>query len=293
KLAANLTNGGRLKDADAFHRRCLELMQKVLELKKAKLGPEHPDTLQSMRDVAFYYGTHGRHGDALPLNEKTLTLRKARLSLDHPDTLQSMQDVAFNYSGLRRYADAISLNEKCLLLRQAKLGSDHPDTLSTMNSLAFDYTQLGRYPDAFRLSENLLDLRKAKLGPAHPDTLSLMNNLAWSLATCADPKFRDASRAVELAKQAVEQAPKAGDDWNTLGVAQYPAGDWKAAIAALKKSMELRKGGNSVDWFFLAMAYWQLRDKKEARKWYDQAVPWMEKNQPKDEELVRFRAEAE
>ena len=83
-----------------------------------------------------------------------------------------------------------------------------------------------------------------------------------------------------------------GNNWNTLGVAQYRAGDWKAAITALDKSMELRKGGDSFDWFFLAMAHYQLGDKKEAGKWYDQALEWEEKNQPKNEELVRFRAEA-
>jgi hypothetical protein len=41
------------------------------------------------------------------------------------------------------------------------------------------------------------------------------------------------------------------------------------------------------------MACWQLGDKNDARKRYDQAVQWMEKNQPKNEELWRFRAEAE
>jgi hypothetical protein len=57
--------------------------------------------------------------------------------------------------------------------------------------------------------------------------------------------------------------------------------------------MELRKGGDSFDWFFLAMANWQLGKKEEARKLYDKAVQWMDKNQPKDEELRRFRGEAE
>lgn len=40
------------------------------------------------------------------------------------------------------------------------------------------------------------------------------------------------------------------------------------------------------------MAHWQLGDQDEARKFYDQAVEWMEKNKPQDEELKRFRAEA-
>jgi WD40 repeat protein/serine/threonine protein kinase len=118
------------------------------------------------------------------------------------------------------------------------------------------------------------------------------NNVAWFLATDPNAKFRDPGRAVELARKALEFAPKRGTFWNTLGVAHYRAGDWKAAIEALTRSMELRKGGDAIDWFFLAMAHWQLGDKPQARTWYNKAVPWMEKNQPENEELLRFRAEA-
>ena len=57
--------------------------------------------------------------------------------------------------------------------------------------------------------------------------------------------------------------------------------------------MELRMGGDSADWFFLAMAHWQLGEKDKARQWYDRAVEWMDKNEPMNEELRRFRNEAE
>jgi Flp pilus assembly protein TadD len=79
---------------------------------------------------------------------------------------------------------------------------------------------------------------------------------------------------------------------NTLGIAQYRNGDHKTAMETLKKSMDLRSGGDAFDWFFLAMAHWQLKNQDEARRWYDKAVAWVDKNQPKDEELLRFRAEA-
>ena len=87
-------------------------------------------------------------------------------------------------------------------------------------------------------------------------------------------------------------APKEGTFWNTLGVAHFRTGDWNAAIAALTRSMDLRTGGDSNDWFFLAMAHWQKGDKLEARCWYDKAVSWMDKNQSENDELSRFRAEA-
>src|SRR5205823_3087568 len=92
--------------------------------------------------------------------------------------------------------------------------------------------------------------------------------------------------------KAVELSPRDGAIWNTLGVAQYRAGDWKAAITSLEKSMSLRNGGDSADWFFLAMAHRQLGDQPQARRWYDKAVAGMEKHQPNDDELRRFRAEA-
>ena len=41
------------------------------------------------------------------------------------------------------------------------------------------------------------------------------------------------------------------------------------------------------------MTHWQLGNKEQARRWFDKAVGWMEKNRPKDEELLRFRAEAD
>src|SRR5262249_50938537 len=119
------------------------------------------------------------------------------------------------------------------------------------------------------------------------------NNLAWHLATDRDPKIRDPERAVALAKKAVELAPDVGTYWNTLGAAHYRAGDWKAAIAALNKSMELRNGGDAFDWFFLAMTHWQLGAKDEARQWYGRAVERMDKNAKDNDELRRFRREAE
>jgi tetratricopeptide (TPR) repeat protein len=118
------------------------------------------------------------------------------------------------------------------------------------------------------------------------------NQLAWILATCPETKLRDSKRAVGLAKRAVDLKPEAGTYWHTLGAALYRAGNSKEAVTALEKSMELGRGGASNDWFFLAMAHWQLGAKEKAREWYDRAVQWMEKNQPNDEELRRFRAEA-
>ena len=60
----------------------------------------------------------------------------------------------------------------------------------------------------------------------------------------------------------------------------------------MNKVKELGSKVDSIEWFLLAMAHWQLGDKADAHRWYDKAVARMEKDQPRSEELRRFRAEA-
>jgi tetratricopeptide (TPR) repeat protein len=119
-----------------------------------------------------------------------------------------------------------------------------------------------------------------------------LNNRAWRLAVNPDPAARHPRRALELATEVIELQPREGNYFNTLGVAHYRTGNWKDAVAALSRGMELRNGGDGVDWFFLAMTHWKLGDRDEARKWYDKAVAWTDKHQPGNDELRRFRAEA-
>jgi tetratricopeptide (TPR) repeat protein len=132
-----------------------------------------------------------------------------------------------------------------------------------------------------------------------PKTAGAHNNLAWLLATSSDEALRNPRRAVELASKAVELEPKQGMYRNTLGAAHYRAGNWDAAVEALKESMELRQRGDAFDWYFLAMAEWQRGNKEEARNWYDKADQWINENQkalqgaPRNAaELKRFRTEA-
>jgi serine/threonine protein kinase/WD40 repeat protein len=140
-----------------------------------------------------------------------------------------------------------------------------------------------------------------------PDYAAAANSLAWLLATCPEKDLLDAPRAVALAQQAVRLEPqtvaysnaasaystKLGTYWNTLGVAQYRAANWQDAIAGLNKAEGLASG-KYFAWnaFFLAMAHWHLGEREQARKEYGQAVLWMDKNHPQNEELRRFRAEA-
>ena len=197
-----------------------------------------------------------------------------------------------------RTKEAEETIRRTLAIRQ-KLAADFPETLANSYSLGWSFYNLGlllqdtdrpqEAAEAFRDAKRFFEAEAAKI----PDgDTNARHVLAFFLADCPATQFRDPAPAVELAKQILQFAPQAGRYWSTLGMAQYRASQPRAAIVSLQRSMELTSGGDSHHWFFLAMAHWQLGNKVEAHKWYDQAVKWMEKNQPKHEELRRSRAEA-
>ena len=160
-----------------------------------------------------------------------------------------------------------------------------------LTELGYFLARSGRGPEAEHALGEAFALEQ-DLSGQRPDSAGDLEAFARFLANCPIAHFRDASRAVAMAKKALDLAPGEWAAWNTLGMAEYRAGAWDEAIKILSRSMDLSPGGSPADWFFLAMACWQQGDKSKARSWYERAVHSMEKNNPQDEELQRFRAEA-
>ncbi|MHC4817186.1 MAG: tetratricopeptide repeat protein, partial [Planctomycetota bacterium] len=126
----------------------------------------------------------------------------------------------------------------------------------------------------------------------HPEDSAVWELGARLRAVCPDARFHDPVRAVEAATKAVERSPAHATGWQALGMAQYRAGDMEAALAAFDRAMEQRNGGDSFEWFFVAMAHRRLGHDDDAQHWYDRAVEWMAANQPHDMDLTRYCAEA-
>jgi tetratricopeptide (TPR) repeat protein len=162
-----------------------------------------------------------------------------------------------------------------------------------MHLLARVLSHQGRLEEARTLYEQTLALGRRVLRPGHSTTVGTLTALSWLLATADDPKFRDVPRALELAKEAVQQDPKDGENWGTLGVAQYRAGQWADAAAALEKAEEMDAAkATAANAFFLAMARWQVGERETARRWYGTAAERMAKTKWPPPDLPRFRAEA-
>ena len=303
-LGVNFLRSNRLQEAEPELRRALALREKLLAGSPGALHllAEHAHNKAYLAELLL---DSGRPAEAETPVREAIAFRE-RMIHDYPKNYDHWRRLVIERDALGgcllalgRMQEAEETIRRTLAITQ-KLVADFPAASRKSDPLAWEFYNLGvlledtnrphEAAEAFRdakkcFEQSVADIPGAGAGPA-------TRALAWFLADCPATQFRDPARAVELAKQALQLAPQSGRYWSTLGVAQYRASQPQAAIASFKKSMELMSGGNSRHWFVLSMAHWQLGNKDEAQKWYDQAVKWMEKNQPKAEELRRFRAEA-
>ena len=90
--------------------------------------------------------------------------------------------------------------------------------------------------------------------------------VAWTLSLTPDPAV-DRTYAVKQAEHAMTGA-KRWQHFNTLGAANYRAGNYALAIGNIKDGMKLNpSGGTAWDWVFLALANHKLGKGDEAREW--------------------------
>jgi tetratricopeptide (TPR) repeat protein len=310
ELGGLLVAVGRPAEAEVAFRTALDVFQKLEANLAAK--PEHQVSLaHTLALGALWLQNAGRYADAAEVSRRALG-QFSRLAAKEPTNRMYLEWLAgehFRLGSIHSLANQPAEAEKLYgkaaedYAKLAGEGADRHDFLfaqaSTQHNLGIQRLCLKRPNDAASRFRKSLELYgqlppEFREKPGYRRNVAVTsNNLAWLLVTATDAKVRKVADAVAAAKVAVELAPSAGHYWNTLGVAQYRAGEWQAASLAIERSMTLRDGGDSYDWFIMAMIRQKTNENAKAREWFDKADAWAEKNDPKNEELRRFRAEAE
>ncbi|MEX0332630.1 MAG: tetratricopeptide repeat protein [Puniceicoccaceae bacterium] len=148
-------------------------MERALELVRAELGPEHPETLVTMRRLAWNYLRLGKLNRAVSLLEEAVKHLKAVLGPDHPETLVAMRELGMNFGQMGRFAEAEELLEETLKRRKATFEPENLGTLLTARRLALTYLESGKTETALSLLEEVMELSKASLEPDSPN-MSIM-----------------------------------------------------------------------------------------------------------------------
>jgi tetratricopeptide (TPR) repeat protein len=141
--------------------RAVELWERVLEARQRILGHEHPDTLNTMNNLASSYWNLRRTKDAAELGEKVLEARHRILGHEHTDTLITMHAL-LPYWKLALTKEAAQMQVKDVDAFQRIRGDNHVYTLIAMGSLVEYYKELGRKEEAAQL-EGVLNARKHEI----------------------------------------------------------------------------------------------------------------------------------
>jgi tetratricopeptide (TPR) repeat protein len=256
------TGAGKLSEAEVYYRKAIETFLKL------RVNPSRGQE----------YGQHLNPYDWLNLGLCYLSLGN-------------------DLSRRGRFVEAQVALKQALKIH-AKLAEDFPDLVIYRPSIGMDHSALGELHQRMeqaREADSAYQLAKKELERIvqdFPTAFGYHYYLVHFLVSCPHIRYRDAPLAIQIARKTVEALPENVKLWHALGIGYFQLREYRAALEALRKAKELRIRGNSFDFYYLAMVQHKLGDTVGASKSYQEAVDWMNKNRPGDEELCRLRVEA-
>jgi tetratricopeptide (TPR) repeat protein len=233
-----------LRDTKSLYRESKRLFRSAIEIDKADLGDEHPDTLRSMDNLASTLAEQGEGSLARALQEYVLEVQRRELGEDHPETLRLMNNLALTLADQGDHAGARALQEQVLAVLRSVLGEECPETLTSMNNLALMLLDQGDHPGARALQEQVLAVQRRVLGEEHPDTLTSTTNLASTLRGQGDhTTARALQEAVLAARRRVfgEKHPDTLRSMNNLATTLGDQGDHTGARALQEEVLAVQR----------------------------------------------------
>jgi tetratricopeptide (TPR) repeat protein len=316
QLSQMLRDINRLKEAEAPLRAALVTFQQLVT--------KYPTVAGYRQDLASTYISLGDQvrdtgwlGEAVVAYRAGLAILK-KLDAEVPTPL-NRDSLARCYQGLADLLKRMGRLQEAEAEMRAELAVrrqwaiDYP-TYSNRDRVAECYSTLG---DLLRRMEQQVASEEAfiaaiairrQLAIDFPTLIGSGQTSTWCiyyafyLCNDTNPKLRDPKLGLAYAKRAAARVSKEAGAWSVLGYAYYRNGGFQEAVTAINKSTGLLIGQpRPQNFFYLAMAYWQLGDKEQARAWYDKGIQHIEKHGSRDlglhppyrdEVVPRLRAEA-
>jgi eukaryotic-like serine/threonine-protein kinase len=164
-----------------MYSRAQPLVERAVGIQQRIIGPEHRDTLSSMRLQATILRLSQRYDESENLIRQTLATERRVLGAEDPETLISMNALANTLGEEGRFSEQENVERETLAIRRRVLGPEHPATLGSMETLANALENGGHLAEAEKLQRQALNIQRRVFGPDDLRTLFAMSRLAWTL----------------------------------------------------------------------------------------------------------------
>ena len=168
-----------LQESAGDYEGSLRLLEEVLEVRRRMLGDDHPDTLDSITNLALHHTETGSYEVALKLSEEVVAATRRTMG-DEPageEAAHSIGSLAAVHNLMGNCQLAEPLHREALQIREQLLGSEHVDTLNSTYGLAHSILGLGRHAEALGMLERVASAANKLLGAAHPTAQHFANGL--------------------------------------------------------------------------------------------------------------------
>lgn len=156
---------GRLERAEPHLRR-------ALALRRERLGPDHPEALETANELGELLLARGAAADAEAVLRDTLRRRARVLGPDHAETIASLTNVGVLLLDRGALDEAEATFTDALARARRALGTDHPYALAVLHDLGALYQRAGRLGEAEVAYREAWQRTRAASGPEHPETLT-------------------------------------------------------------------------------------------------------------------------
>jgi serine/threonine protein kinase/tetratricopeptide (TPR) repeat protein len=244
-----------------------------------------------------------------------------KLVADFPAMPKYREQLAISFGLLAVYLEQSDEKEKTYrqsLALLENLAADFPNQPNYRHLLANCLNNLGnvflvsdRLPETEAAYRRACELRE-KLATDFPSKAQYGETLAYTSAHLVkvlddsgryDEAEQRARSTLAIVEKLATDSPNVNNrgralEWAHahLGKVLFHRADWKGTILSLEKFYELGGSQNDggPDRFMLAMAYWHVGDKEQAKNIFERAAHWMDQqNSQNNDELRRLRAEAQ
>jgi eukaryotic-like serine/threonine-protein kinase len=157
------------------------LLERAVDVGRHADGPENPEVLSSMNDLATVLVQQTRPADAEKLQREALDLERHSLGTENPVTLSTMSDLATSLLEEGRYSEALDFANTVLETQRRVLGAYDARTLGTMNNIAIGLGRSGRLAESEKLQREAIEVGSRALGEDNPQVLNSAGNRGATL----------------------------------------------------------------------------------------------------------------
>lgn len=219
-------------------------LERALEIRERRLGPDDPSTLTTLTSLGAVLEAKRDFDAAQRALERALDVAWRTLGPEHADTAKIVTRLAWTMRHLGDLARAHTLMERALHISEHTLEPDHPDTIARLEGLAVLLREFGDTDAARTYGERALAVLERRLGPQHPRTLSAVSNMGMLLRDQGD--LEGARTYFEYALRTCEETlgpdhPETAAALDNMGTLLHAEGDMEGARTLIEKALTVRE----------------------------------------------------